>query len=195
MARWRRATLPSYPGRATGKEIIADAIHAHSHAAAPGEGELCRPIETLRERLFGHVAVHRRDSLRPRALQAGGERDDLPDEVGSMSLTGQAKLLRVLQEHEFEPVAPGDRPRRCAGGRRHQRRLAKAVAVAGSARICSSPQRVSHRAAVPLRDRGRHRPLAQHFDRHTRALGKPIRGSDPTPSGPGRSRLARQRAN
>ncbi len=28
----------------------------------------------------------------------------LLDEIGCMSLSGQAKLLRVLQEHEFEPV-------------------------------------------------------------------------------------------
>src|SRR5262249_16235990 len=56
--------------------------------------------------LFGHVkgaftgAIHDR---RGRFKQADGG-TILLDEIGSMSLAGQAKLLRVLQEHEFEPV-------------------------------------------------------------------------------------------
>ena len=93
----------------TGKEVIANAIHAHSRRyRGPFIKVNCAALtETLLEsELFGHVkgaftgATHDR---RGRFKQADGGTIFL-DEIGSMSLAGQAKLLRVLQEREFEPV-------------------------------------------------------------------------------------------
>src|SRR5215471_2188401 len=58
------------------------------------------------DRILGQVkgaftgAIHDR---RGRFKQADGG-TILLDEIGSMPLAGQAKLLRVLQEQEFEPV-------------------------------------------------------------------------------------------
>jgi len=93
----------------TGKEIIANAIHMHSHRSrGPFVKVNCAALtETLLEsELFGHVKGAFTGAIcdrRGRFKQADGG-TILLDEIGSMSLSGQAKLLRVLQEHEFEPV-------------------------------------------------------------------------------------------
>jgi PAS domain S-box-containing protein len=93
----------------TGKEIVANAIHAHSHRSrGPFVKVNCAALtETLLEsELFGHVKGAFTGAIRDRCgrfKQADGG-TILLDEIGSLSLAGQAKLLRVLQEHEFEPV-------------------------------------------------------------------------------------------
>lgn len=93
----------------TGKEIIANAIHAHSHrCCGPFVKVNCAALtETLLEsELFGHVRGAFTGAVRDRHgrfKQADGG-TILLDEIGSMSPAGQAKLLRVLQEREFEPV-------------------------------------------------------------------------------------------
>lgn len=93
----------------TGKELIARAIHRRSsRALKPLIAVNCAAISaSLQEsEFFGHEkgaftgAVHRRDG---RFKLADGGTIFL-DEVGEMSLDLQAKLLRVLQEGEFEPV-------------------------------------------------------------------------------------------
>ena len=93
----------------TGKEIIANAVHAHSHR---GRGPLvkvnCAALteSLLESELFGHVKGAFTGAIRDRRgrfKQADGGTIFL-DEICSMSLAGQAKLLRVMQEHEFEPV-------------------------------------------------------------------------------------------
>ena len=93
----------------TGKELIARAIHRRSgRAAKPLITVNCAAISAnLQEsEFFGHEkgaftgAVQRRDG---RFKLADGGTIFL-DEVGEMSLDLQAKLLRVLQEGEFEPV-------------------------------------------------------------------------------------------
>ena len=93
----------------TGKELIARAIHRRSQrASGPLITVNCAAISAnLHEsELFGHEkgsftgAMQRRDG---RFKLAHGGTIFL-DEVGEMSLDLQAKLLRVLQEGEFEPV-------------------------------------------------------------------------------------------
>jgi transcriptional regulator with GAF, ATPase, and Fis domain len=63
--------------------------------------------ETLLEsELFGHVKGAFTGAIQDRKgrfMQANGG-TILLDEIGCMSLSGQAKLLRVLEEREFEPV-------------------------------------------------------------------------------------------
>ncbi len=93
----------------TGKELVAAAIHEHSPRSAKPFVKLhCAALaETLLEsELFGHErgsftgAVARRDG---RFQQADGGTLFL-DEIGEISPSIQIKLLRFLQEHEFERV-------------------------------------------------------------------------------------------
>ncbi len=97
----------------TGKELIARAIHAASPRAAEPFVEVnCAaiPEEAIESELFGH----RKGSL-PGALEdkigklekANGGTLFL-DEVGDMSLKTQAKVLRALDEHRFEPVGAAE---------------------------------------------------------------------------------------
>jgi DNA-binding NtrC family response regulator len=93
----------------TGKELIAAAIHEHSpRASRPFIKLHCAALaETLLEsELFGHErgaftgAVGRREG---RFFQADGGTLFL-DEIGEISPNIQVKLLRFLQEREFERV-------------------------------------------------------------------------------------------
>lgn len=93
----------------TGKELIAQAVHFHSRRAhGPLIKVNCAALtETLLEsELFGHRKGSFTGAMQDRKgrfkLADGGT--IILDEIGSMSLAGQAKLLRVLQEREFEPV-------------------------------------------------------------------------------------------
>jgi DNA-binding NtrC family response regulator len=104
-----RATVLITGESGTGKELVAAAIHEHSpRAKGPFVKLHCAALaETLLEsELFGHErgaftgAVARRDG---RFQQADGGTLFL-DEIGEISPAIQVKLLRFLQEHEFERV-------------------------------------------------------------------------------------------
>jgi DNA-binding NtrC family response regulator len=93
----------------TGKELIAAAIHEHSpRAKGPFVKLHCAALaeSLLESELFGHErgsftgAAARRDG---RFFQANGGTLFL-DEIGEISPAVQVKLLRFLQEREFERV-------------------------------------------------------------------------------------------
>src|SRR2546423_2498915 len=101
----------------TGKELVARAIHARSaQRNMPIIKVNCAAIpDTLLEsELFGHVrgaftgaTVSKKGKF---ALADGGT--IFLDEIGTMSPSLQAKLLRVLQEREFEPLGAGKSQKR-----------------------------------------------------------------------------------
>ncbi|MGE5358192.1 MAG: sigma-54-dependent transcriptional regulator [Bacteroidales bacterium] len=179
----------------TGKELVARAIHHNS----PRRGQRfvalnCSAIpETLLEaEIFGHVrgAFTGAVANRPGRLEQANRGTLFLDEVGTMSTALQMKLLRVLQEREFERV-----------GDTHPTRVDVRVIAATNSDLARMVAEGKFREdlfyrlnVIPiqlpaLRERTEDIPvLVQHF------LNKYAREMAPTPGGPPKQMTVSQQA-
>ena len=98
----------------TGKELVAQALHQHSHRAARPLVYLncaALPESVAESELFGHVkgaftgAIHDR----PGKFELADKGTLFLDEIGELPLSLQAKLLRVLQYGDLQRVGE-DKP-------------------------------------------------------------------------------------
>jgi two-component system NtrC family response regulator len=172
----------------TGKELVAQALHENSpRSGGPFIKLHCAALaETLLEsELFGHErgaftgAVSRRDG---RFQMAHGGTLFL-DEIGEISASVQVKLLRFLQEHEFERV-----------GGTQTIKVDVRVIAATNRNLTEEVKRGRFREDLyyrlnvvsihmpALRERPSDIPLlANHFlQRYSKENGKPIKGFTPT---------------
>ena len=187
----------------TGKEMVARAIHYHSaQREMPLIKVNCAAIpETLLEsELFGHVRGAFTGATNGKkgkfALADGGT--IFLDEIGTMSQALQAKLLRVLQEREFEPLGfRADAEDRRAGHRRDQSRSAadgRRRPLPG--RPVLPPQRDPDSDAAAARAARRHPGAGRALRRQARATRRQADRRPAARCGGGAAgvRLARQRA-
>jgi Nif-specific regulatory protein len=91
----------------TGKELIAGAVHHNSHRSGRNFVKVnCAALQEnlLESELFGHEkgAFTGADKQRVGRFEQADGGTLFLDEIGDMSPNTQAKILRVLQEHEFE---------------------------------------------------------------------------------------------
>ncbi len=154
----------------TGKELLARLIHQQSgRQNEPLVRINCTSLSDslFESELFGHErgAFTGAVTERPGRLEAAGQGTLLLDEVGDLSLRLQPKLLRVLEEGEFERV-----------GSNHTRPLEARIVAATNRQLSEDVARKTfrqdlyHRLNVlpldvpPLRHRREDIPLlAQHF--------------------------------
>jgi two-component system NtrC family response regulator len=168
----------------TGKELLARAIHnrsAQRHMPLIKVNCAAIPDTLLESELFGHVrgaftgaANNKKGKF---ALADGGT--IFLDEIGTMTTPLQSKLLRVLQEREFEPL----------GAERTQRVDVRVIAATNRdvKRLVEEGKFLEdlfYRLNVipfvlpPLRDRREDIPaLAEHFLRkHSQRTGRKVEG-------------------
>ncbi|MCD4743207.1 MAG: sigma 54-interacting transcriptional regulator [Desulfobacteraceae bacterium] len=93
----------------TGKELVANSIHYNSHRNKNPFIKLnCAaiPMNLIESELFGHTkgAFAGASSSKKGKFQMADKGTLFLDEIGNMDLSVQVKLLRFLQEKEFEQV-------------------------------------------------------------------------------------------
>ena len=98
-----------YGESGTGKELIAEAVHlASSRAAKPLIKVNCAALSEslLESELFGHVSGAFTGAVKDRIgrCQAAEGGTLFLDEIGDISASFQAKLLRFLEQKEFERI-------------------------------------------------------------------------------------------
>ena len=101
-----RSTILIHGESGTGKELVARAIHANSSRSdrafvAVNSGSV--PTDLLESTLFGHVRGAFPGAVSPRKglFDLADKGTIFFDEIGSVPLETQAKLLRVIQERDF----------------------------------------------------------------------------------------------
>jgi len=171
----------------TGKTLIARAIHTHSaRHGAPFVEVSCGALpETLLEsELFGHArgAFTGAVADKPGKFAAAEGGTLFLDEIASASAQLQAKLLRVLQERQFEPV--GSNETHQADVRvvlASNRDLQEEVDAGRFRRDLYYRVNVVNIELPPLRERLGDIPLlAEHFlTKHLRETNRPVRGFSP----------------
>src|ERR1700680_3255036 len=109
-----RATILITGETGTGKELIANAIHAHSaradHPFVPVHSGSVPP-DLLESALFGHVkgAFTGAVTARKGYFETANRGTIFFDEIGTISLETQTKFVRLIQEREFMPLGSTDR--------------------------------------------------------------------------------------
>jgi len=92
----------------TGKELIARALHNFANPKKPFVAINCSAIvpTLLESEIFGHEkgAFTGAEIQKKGKLEIAGDGTIFFDEIGDLSMELQSKLLRVLQEREFERV-------------------------------------------------------------------------------------------
>jgi DNA-binding NtrC family response regulator len=108
-----RATVLLAGESGTGKELIAKAIHAQSPRAdrpfvPVNTGSM--PVDLLESLLFGHVKGAFTSAIASKKgfFEVANQGTLFFDEIGTVGLETQAKLLRVIQEREFTPLGSTD---------------------------------------------------------------------------------------
>jgi DNA-binding NtrC family response regulator len=102
-----------YGETGTGKELIARSIHAASdRSEGPFIPVHCSglPKELIESELFGHVkgAFTGANKDRPGRFETADGGTVFLDEIATLNLEIQSKLLRVIQEHEFERLGSSE---------------------------------------------------------------------------------------
>jgi DNA-binding NtrC family response regulator len=170
-----------------GKELVAEALHRNSSRAdRPFVKMNCAALHEslLESELFGHErgAFTGADRQRTGRFELANEGTLFLDEIGNMTPSTQTKVLRVLQEREFERL----------GGSRTVKVDVRLVAATnknleGAIQRGEFREDLYYRLNVvnvtvpPLRERKEDIiPLASHFiDRFAKELKKDVRGLEP----------------
>ncbi len=170
-----------------GKELVAEALHRNSSRSdRPFVKMNCAALHEslLESELFGHErgAFTGADRQRTGRFELANEGTLFLDEIGNMTASTQAKVLRVLQEREFERL----------GGSRTVKVDVRLVAATNK-----NLEEAIHRgefredlyyrlnvvniSVPPLRERKEDIvPLASHFiERYAKELKKDVRGLEP----------------
>ncbi|HEY6992020.1 MAG TPA: sigma 54-interacting transcriptional regulator [Bryobacteraceae bacterium] len=109
----KRCTILITGETGTGKEVVAKAVHAASNRSAASLVSVnctALPATLIETELFGHAkgAFTGAHASRIGRFEQAHRGSIFLDEIGDLPLDAQAKLLRVLQEQEFQRVGSSE---------------------------------------------------------------------------------------